>query len=250
MNLKSVVRYIELCHSCKCLLACWQRTTNERNSNSVKSVYLRMAWSASNFYFGELIGEGLFGKVYHAKCKKGSCDGSTSTAATTALVGRLPTDVAIKVMDKLQIMKGNKTKMILRERSVLTKLSQLQSNRYSARLIMSFVDQHNLYLVQELCTFGSLSSLRIHLRIHLRHDQQISRKEAIWHYSGQILSAIEFMHSHSIVHCDLKPENVMISNHCILIASNNNNNNNNSNINMVFECGSTDAVLQVIHRSR
>ena len=76
---------------------------------------------------------------------------------------------------------------------------------------MSFVDQQNLYLVQELCAFGSLSSLRI----HLRHDQQISRKEAIWHYSGQILSAIEFMHSHSIVHCDLKPENVMISNHCI-----------------------------------
>ena len=152
-----------------------------------------MSWSTSNFYFGDLIGEGFFGKVYHAKHKQKEGEG---------LPHSLPTNgVAIKTMDKTQIVKNGNTKMVLRERNTLAKLSHFESRR-TVQLFMSFVDDQNLYLVLELCEFGTLSALR--------REKKLSM-EAIRNFSGQILSAVEFMHYHSVVHCDLKPDNVMIA---------------------------------------
>jgi serine/threonine protein kinase len=118
----------------------------------------------------------------------------------------LPENVAIKAMDKHEIMKRGKSKMVLKERGLLTKLSQLGS-RHTIQLFMSFVDSQNLYLVQEICRFGTLAMIR--------HDQRLS-PDNIRSYSAQIQTGIQFMHLHSIIHCDLKPENIMIADNCII----------------------------------
>ena len=154
------------------------------------------AYSISDFYIGKLIGEGLFGKVHHAKVKK------------TLNLNLLPDrHVAIKAMDKLEIMKcKQRSKMVMKERRLLTKLTQLGS-KHTVQLFMSFVDSQNLYLVQEICIFGTLAAIRQQHRLPI---------EKIRSYSAQILTGIEFMHHHSIVHCDLKPENIMVANNDII----------------------------------
>ena len=77
---------------------------------------------------------------------------------------------------------------------------------------MSFVDSQNLYLVQEICIFGTLAAIRQQHRLPI---------EKIRSYSAQILTGIEFMHHYSIVHCDLKPENIMVQtmNSCLRAVS-------------------------------
>ena len=197
------------------------------------------SWSVSDFYFGDVIGEGAFGKVYHAKFKQ-----------TKSL---LYVDVAIKAMDKTQIMKQNKIKMVLAERNILSKLSMgcagagagagaaVEANadgdgdddaeddvgsdaaaRRIVKLHMSFMDRHNLYLVQELCMLGTLTSLiegyqnreqneEVGMDTGMNMGMGIMHIDMIRNISGQIVSAMEYMHSRSIVHCDLKPDNIMLS---------------------------------------
>ena len=149
------------------------------------------AYSISDFYIGKLIGEGLFGKVHHAKLKTLNPD----------------RHVAIKAMDKLEMMKcKERSKMVMKERRLLTKLTHLGS-KHTVQLFMSFVDSQNLYLVQEICIFGTLAAIRQQHRLPI---------EKIHSYSAQILTGIEFMHHHSIVHCDLKPENIMVANNDVI----------------------------------
>jgi len=151
------------------------------------------AYSISDFFIGKLIGEGLFGKVHHAKLK-----------TTLNSNSSLPDHVAIKAMDKLEMMKcRERSQMVMKERRLLTKLTRLGS-KHTVQLFMSFVDSQHLYLVQEICIFGTLASIR------QQHDRLPIEK--IRSYSAQILTGIEFMHHHSIVHCDLKPENIMVAN--------------------------------------
>jgi len=172
-------------------------------------------YSISDYYLGELIGEGLFGKVYHAKPKRGEAlSPAAAAAAATTRKGNvsypsiLPNNVAIKTMDKHEIMKQDKSKMVLKELRVLTKLSQLQlGSIHIVQLFMSFVDSQNLYLIQEICIFGTLAIIR--------KDKMVSPDE-IRFYSAQILTGIQFMHLHSVIHCDLKPENIMIADNCII----------------------------------
>ena len=115
-------------------------------------------------------------------------------------------------MDKLEIMKcKQRSKMVMKERRLLTKLTQLGS-KHTVQLFMSFVDSQNLYLVQEICIFGTLAAIRQQHRLPI---------EKIRSYSAQILTGIEFMHHYSIVHCDLKPENIMVQtvNSCLRAVS-------------------------------
>lgn len=146
-------------------------------------------YSVESFYFGISIGEGLFGKVFHAKLKR---------------KGLVVDDVAIKVMDKHQIVKMNRSKSVIKERNILTKLSKQENSKFIAELFLSFMDEEHLYLVQELVGGGDFGML-------------VEGREALvdisWRrfYLEQVLSAIEFIHSNNIVHGDLKPSNILLT---------------------------------------
>lgn len=69
-----------------------------------------------------------------------------------------------------------------------------------SRLIETYEDKGQLYLVLELCSGGDLYS-----RDPYTEDQAAR-------IVGSILSAVDFMHSHGIVHRDLKYENILFAN--------------------------------------
>ncbi len=182
--------------------------------------------STADFYFGRMIGEGQYGKVFHAKYKAFIKDTSTEfdtdkerglNISDRKNVGH----VAIKAMDKVQIIKGNKISMVLNERKILTKLSATTKSkfRWIASLHLSFTDDQNLYLVQELCPSGTLTDLVYHKNSTTLVSAESSSSSnpssletlSAQYYAAQVLCAIEFIHSHGIVHCDLKPDNIMVS---------------------------------------
>eukprot|EP00554_Chaetoceros_debilis_P011778 CAMPEP_0194128352 /NCGR_PEP_ID=MMETSP0150-20130528/61008_1 /TAXON_ID=122233 /ORGANISM="Chaetoceros debilis, Strain MM31A-1" /LENGTH=532 /DNA_ID=CAMNT_0038822335 /DNA_START=49 /DNA_END=1647 /DNA_ORIENTATION=+ len=254
-----------------------ERFSNERHTRRQRQA---AAISPANFYFGALIGEGLYGKVFHAKYKykyKQNRNRNDQQEIDLSFLGhrspallqsqfQLPRiqnegHIAIKVMDKLHLMKTNKAAMVLRERKILTKLSRaiditstnngdgMDDERtpqtqipWIARLQLSFVDAHNLYLVLDLGTCGTLTGLVCDTNsrntsssrsgssssssssssntakstsAYTRCKEDFDRFKipiaSIRHYAGQVLCAIEFVHSHGIVHGDIKPCNILIT---------------------------------------
>ena len=69
-----------------------------------------------------------------------------------------------------------------------------------SKLIETYEDNGNLYLVLELCSGGDLYS-----RDPYTEDQSAR-------IIGSVLSAVDFMHQHGIIHRDLKYENILFAN--------------------------------------
>ena len=107
---------------------------------SVRHVERRL--STSDFFFGDIIGEGSFSSVIHARRKDG-----VSTANNS--------DKAVKVMEKRHIMKQGKISNVMMEKRLL---SLLDCNLI-IKLYGSFQDRYSLYLVMDLCTGGELSQV-------------------------------------------------------------------------------------------
>ena len=197
------------------------KKANNNNNNTInKPADQSKSWSPADFYFGKLIGEGLFGKVYHARIKRQSF-GSPSAPSSQRFNDdtnrnrnshAMPFDhVAIKAIDKQHIIKRKKLQSIMKERKILTMLTHLKSP-WATEFHMSFVDRHNVYMVMELGTAGTLYSL---VKQKQQKQQQSLNIVSIQYYSGQILCALEHLHSNFIYHSDLKPENIVImSNSC------------------------------------
>ncbi|KAI0664719.1 kinase-like domain-containing protein [Cubamyces menziesii] len=81
-------------------------------------------------------------------------------------------------------------------------LSSLPWNPFVAGLIDAFIDPKNVYLGLE---FGTSSTLLTQIRVQGGlSDRQIR------FYFANIVLALEFLHTHDVVHCDVKPENLIL----------------------------------------
>ncbi|KAJ6229653.1 3-phosphoinositide-dependent protein kinase 1-related [Anaeramoeba flamelloides] len=139
------------------------------------------AFQLKNFKFGKVIGRGSFGDVHEATHQTNN------------------TKYAIKVMNKRHIVRVKKQHYVSRERNILQSLD----SQFIIKLYACFQDTENLYMITELCQNGELHDL---IRKYYSIDLEPSR-----FIIGQIVLALEYLHSKNIVHRDLKPENILIT---------------------------------------
>lgn len=125
------------------------------------------------------IGSGLFGAVYRAKHKKSG-------------VIR-----AIKRIKKDHV-NGANLQSLLNDVDILKKLDHPNI----IKVYEFFQDEAAYYVVTDLCTGGELFEKIV-------QEKTFTEKQAA-EYMRQILSAIAYCHEKQLVHCDLKPENIML----------------------------------------
>eukprot|EP00542_Grammatophora_oceanica_P012924 CAMPEP_0194026720 /NCGR_PEP_ID=MMETSP0009_2-20130614/1018_1 /TAXON_ID=210454 /ORGANISM="Grammatophora oceanica, Strain CCMP 410" /LENGTH=367 /DNA_ID=CAMNT_0038665563 /DNA_START=79 /DNA_END=1182 /DNA_ORIENTATION=- len=158
------------------------------------------AASPADYMVGGLIGEGSFGRVVLGKHKA---------------TGK---DVAIKVIDKCSAQKRPQlSEAVWKERTLLAQWndtassssSSSSSSSYTVALLSAFHDEECLYLVMECCAGGTLLH---HLTSGLKDEESRKRWYAsIPHYGLQLVNALEFIHTQRVIHADLKPDNVLMT---------------------------------------
>mmetsp|Transcript_6408 Transcript_6408/g.11143 ORF Transcript_6408/g.11143 Transcript_6408/m.11143 type:complete len:477 (+) Transcript_6408:1555-2985(+) len=107
---------------------------------------------------------------------------------------------AIKVLPKLNLTDEDKARFINE-----FELLRRTDHPNIVTLYEYYEDNHNFYLVQEMCSGGEL------LTIILNRQQGFSEVRAAF-YIKQVLSAVCHCHSLNIVHRDLKPDNLLLEN--------------------------------------
>ncbi|XP_066356219.1 probable serine/threonine protein kinase IRE isoform X2 [Miscanthus floridulus] len=137
--------------------------------------------SIEDFEIIKPISRGAFGRVFLAKKR---------------VTGDL---FAIKVLRKADMIRKNAVESILAERDILISAR----NPFVVRFFYSFTCRENLYLVMEYLNGGDLYSLLRNLGCL---DEDLART-----YIAELVLALEYLHSMSVIHRDLKPDNLLIS---------------------------------------
>ncbi|KAK1412288.1 hypothetical protein QVD17_33416 [Tagetes erecta] len=133
----------------------------------------------NRFEIGKLLGHGSFSKVYLARNVK-----------TNEFV-------AIKVIDKEQIMKGGLISHIKREISILRRVRHPNI----VQLFEVMATKTKIFFVMEYVKGGELFNKVAKGRL---------KEETARNYFQQLISAVGFCHARGVFHRDLKPENILL----------------------------------------
>jgi len=191
-----------------------------------KPIRSKHMWSTSDFYFGRQIGHGIDGNVYHARWKNNQQQSSQHNRVSSIRNGDLTVsaDVAIKVMDRNDLVKAKRTNSVMTEKKILSRFTTEISSPWVIQLYMSFMDAQNLYLVLEFlpvslsCMVHYFAGSKMSARGNTAEEGQQRQLvgacmdiPSVQYYSGQLLCALEHLHSWGVVHRDLKPENILMT---------------------------------------
>ena len=108
-------------------------------------------------------------------------------------------ECAIKIINK----SGKKLSSIQKMKQEITILKQLK-HKNIVQFFGYTETNSKIYIIMEFIKYGTLKSWLIN------HKESIKEEEASLIIS-QILSAVQYLHSHEICHRDIKPENIMLS---------------------------------------
>lgn len=135
------------------------------------------------FQFIKPISRGAFGKVFLG-CKKDN-----------------PIQLyAIKVVKKSDIVNKNMVEQVITERDALARTK----SPFCVQLFYSLQTVCNVYLVMEYLIGGDLKSL---LTMYGYFDEPMAT-----FYAAELALALQYLHSHGIVHRDVKPDNLLLDN--------------------------------------
>lgn len=149
--------------------------------------------TTAEYWVGDTLGEGSFGTVVYARHK------------TSKL------DVAIKCIDKNSLKQSRHAAMsgrqVVQEQRIL---KLLKESEYIVKLYASFVDPECVYIVTELCACGNLQEL---LAQHAGQVPDPLGAAVAWRaqYLLQLVKGLQVIHQAHIVHCDIKPENILVA---------------------------------------
>ena len=161
------------------------KKSKEIISNYIKQYYLKhnkYPKTKMKFYkYGRLLGKGAYGKV---------------NVCLHALTGRL---VAIKSINKSKITKEKQKQKIILETSIMKALSE--SNNV-VKFFETFETKKHICIVMEYICAGDLLS---YIKKRSKLTETVSKS-----IFKQIILALQYIHSHNIVHRDIKLDNILI----------------------------------------
>ena len=111
----------------------------------------------------------------------------------------------IYVMKKMEFNHLNPRQQVecYREVSILKKVSHKNIIKYYS----SFLEKNILYIIMEYAELGDLYSLIKHYKKHSKFFSELD----LWKISSEILSGLDYLHSHNIIHRDIKCLNLFIT---------------------------------------
>lgn len=106
---------------------------------------------------------------------------------------------AIKVMKKTEMVNKNMVSQVVNERNALA----LTKSPFCVQLYYSLQTASSIYLVMEYMVGGDLKSL---LSVYGFFDESMAT-----FYIAEVALALQYLHQHSIIHRDIKPDNLLLS---------------------------------------
>lgn len=108
--------------------------------------------------------------------------------------------VAMKTVDKAEILERNKLHRLITEESIL----RCCDHPFLAMLYCTVQSEHFLHFVMEYCPGGELYKL-----LYAQAGNQFAEPDVVF-YASEILLALQYLHVLGCVYRDLKPENILI----------------------------------------
>lgn len=177
----TVFLYQSMIIGCQLTMAFSERIVKHRSVFEVKPVSHNPP-GINDFEIIKPVSKGAFGSVHLARRKDSD------------------KIYALKSMKKSDVMHKNMMEQVVIERDALAISSK---SSFVVQLYYSFQNKENIFLVMEYMIGGDLKSLL--------HNVGYFDEGMAKFYIAEITLALEYLHSHSIIHSDIKPDNMLLS---------------------------------------